>query len=407
MELQQYNTRYGTLLTIVNKEHNNNISKCLLTNMKRASVSRNSSGSFKKLKSSNLPSSSPPSDAANVQNGYTRTNAHLRSILVHPIGFILAYFLNNITSQLVLPAGFSNIAIQKELLRYTKDYAKIYQNIFADAVKLWNGKNETDLTTNISSIIRGLIKSLKMDGFTFMETSSSVTSNQSSSNHNNESRNDVLTIAPEKAIAKGQGIPDFIISKKISSEQEKQQQSVVMMIEFGIGHQFWWKKQDQILLYVELLLKKETSAFTFDQPILLTVITVNKPQTDDDIASTEQTLNVRFGMFLCTRKNTHDYRVALLWRTETSSVKDASTQFGKVLHAAQMCAFLREQEAAMKSYDYLGPNCCRFDSFVRIKNLCVFPNELCFSSDSYTTIRSTIGTTPLKSINQSIKYMVS
>ena len=340
--------------------------------MKRISIDRNSSGSSKKLKSSNLPSSSPPSNAANVQNGYSKTSAHLRSILVHPISFILAYFLND-SSQLVLPAAFSNIAIQEELLRYNKDYAEIYQTIFANAVELWNGENETDLTTKISSIIGGLIKDLKIDGFRSIETSTET------SNNDKESREDVLTIAAEKAIAKSQGIPDFIISKEISSEQGKKQRSVIMMIEFGIGHEFWWKKQDQILLYVELLLENEMSSnqtYTFDQPILLTVITVNKKQT-------EQTLSVRFGMFLCNRKSTDDYRVALLWRTETASVEEASMQFGKVLYAAQLCAFLREQEGTMKLYEYLGPNCCRFDDLVRTSNLCVLSNLLrvCICSD--------------------------
>ena len=31
------------------------------------------------------------------------------------------------------------------------------------------------------------------------------------------------------------------------------------MIEFGIGHEFWWKKQNQILLYVDLLLQKTSN----------------------------------------------------------------------------------------------------------------------------------------------------
>ena len=213
-----------------------------------------------------------------------------------------------------------------------------------------------------------------------------------------------------------------------------------MLIEFGIGHNIWWQKQDQILQYVELLLEQtepSAKAFVFDQPILLTVITVNKQDNDTSSADStvnenendestktvskddnysnyepqiesngdhscvhtkegdhaanisntrcdidgdqskdrkngpideviaEKTLDVRFGMFLCTRKNAHGYRVALLWRTENSSLENSSTQFGKVLYAAQMCAFLRKQDVAMKSYEYLGPNCCRFDALVR------------------------------------------
>ena len=201
-------------------------------------------------------------------------------------------------------------------------------------------------------------------------------------NFDDERSEDLLTITAEKASAGG-GKPDFIISKEISSVQGKKQKSVVMLIEFGLGHEFWWKKQDQILLYVESLLRnrKETSSnetYTFDKPILLTIITANKKtndtasagnrneskegikpmsnvgshikhegedydicfttkanehqagsstsdintvdqslgQTDGSIYTediTAQTMEVRIGIFLCTRKNAQNgYRVALL-----------------------------------------------------------------------------------------------
>ena len=110
------------------------------------------------------------------------------------------------------------------------------------------------------------------------------------------------------------------------------------MIEFGMGHDIWWQHHDQILLYVDALLQnqKKTSLnaastsldeelsnvpYTFDEPILLTIITVNQP-TDND-----ETKDVRFGIFLCRRKkyDEDEYRISLLWRTETT-LNDASTQ---------------------------------------------------------------------------------
>ena len=206
------------------------------------------------------------------------------------------------------------------------------------------------------------------------------------------------------------------------------------MMEFGIDHKFWWKKQSQILRYVKRLLKKRMTttdatpneatsneatsneatsneatsneattneatsnkatsnkltsnkatikatsskatsnvatlktdeSFTFDKPILLTIVNVDKPTYADGKTS----MKARFGMFLCTRKESNDtggcasddYRIALLWRTQTTTCEDASTEFGKVLYAAQMCAYLRKQEFV---YEYLGPNCCRFKDFV-------------------------------------------
>ena len=87
-----------------------------------------------------------------------------------------------------------------------------------------------------------------------------------------------------------------------------------MMIEVGIDNKLWWSKQDQILRYVEQLLEKREEdlsnekpsskkslkvPYTFDEPILLTIITVDKEK-----------MKVRFGMFLCTRKKAHtDYRL--------------------------------------------------------------------------------------------------
>ena len=150
-----------------------------------------------------------------------------------------------------------------------------------------------------------------------------------------------------------------------------------MMIEVGIDNKLWWSKQDQILRYVEQLLEKREEdlsnekpsskkslkvPYTFDEPILLTIITVDKEK-----------MKVRFGMFLCTRKKAHtDYRIALLWRMEATSFNDASTQFGKVLYAAKMCAYLRQHKVATDLYEYLGPNCCRFGRFVSILNCAIF-----------------------------------
>ena len=80
-------------------------------------------------------------------------------------------------------------------------------------------------------------------------------------------------------------------------------------------------------------------------------------------------LDVRFGVFLCTPRHDKKFRVALLWRKDTSSVKEASDQFGKILFAAQLCAAWREQLAANDTgneafYQYLGPNCCRIGTWV-------------------------------------------
>ena len=183
--------------------------------------------------------------------------------------------------------------------------------------------------------------------------------------------------------------------------------SVVAIFEVGVHHDKWWKKQNQILKYVNSIRTLPTSPFKFDQPILLTVMTVSKIQknknadntgtsstnnnmTDDEhntalllefdalkkqIKETNVgnvTIQVRSAVFLCIPKSKSECRIALLWRQDTSCLKDASVQFGKILYAVTVCAELRERFDQMKNYKYryLGPNCCQIGNSVSIIAAC-------------------------------------
>jgi hypothetical protein len=215
----------------------------------------------------------------------------------------------------------------------------------------WKSNKEKDLTDEISTNINTRSQDERIDGFAI----------ESESNTNGK----LLIFETQKYIgtAKVQGQPDFIISKRSNPGNPSSKKSVVMVIEFGIGHEFWWQKQDQMLQYVKILLTQDETknpAYVFDQPILLTVITVNKRSDSNPI------IDVRYGVFLCTRKDKQDYRIALLWRrNDATSLKDASKQFGKILYAAHVCTSLREDKALLKLYRYLGPNCCKFGDLVR------------------------------------------
>ena len=344
--------------------------------------------------------STPPSSAATVENGFLRTNFHLRSILSHPISFILTFLLNALTFP-VLKSGFdiaTNI-LETTLRPYisTEDDAP-YQTIFSNAANTWTSGNETDLTKAI------LIEMATQGGFRTITN----TTNESITSTSSVSTEDLLFVG-EKTISEN-GRPDFIISKK-----EIKKESIVMTIEVGINNALWWQKHDQLLKYVEMLLRKrkdelskeastqeasskevstqaastqeasskevstqEASShpknpklkktfqipYTFEDPILLTIITVDS-----------KTKKARFGMFLCTPKNAYtDYRIALLWRIQTSTFEAASKQFGKVLYAAKMCAYLRQHEVARSfyEYEYLGPNCCKFGEYVSILTCAFF-----------------------------------
>ena len=158
---------------------------------------------------------------------------------------------------------------------------------------------------------------------------------------------DLLTFEAEKVIHGG-GKPDFIVYKEIISKEISSNKATSNKVLRGTPKE---------------ATSKTDESFTFDEPILLTIVNVDKPTSAEGKISS---MTARFGMFLCTRKDgcaSDDYRIALLWRTQTTTCEDASTEFGKILYAAQMCAYLRKQEF---EYEYLGPNCCRFKEFVSI-----------------------------------------
>ena len=77
---------------------------------------------------------------------------------------------------------------------------------------------------------------------------------------------------------------------------------------------------------------------------------------------------VQYGTFLFTPKGPKDYRISLLWRKKAASLKEASTDFGKLLFASKMCLLWRKSfaNAQQKLYEYLGPNCCRIEESVSI-----------------------------------------
>ena len=335
--------------------------------------------------SSGSSRSSSPFLSATPYDGFAVANKNLRSFLTHPIGILLASLLNDATSSLSkLGETWNDLNINLHLgewLTYQSPEATgVRDRIFASAVSNWKTNKEKELTKNIKLEIQSSIENSTLNGCKEKDPNS-------------------LTVVSEKRLYKGKVIWDFVMAKKNADTDDSTKRSAVMIVEFGINHNIWWKKMHQILLNVKMLCKDhEKDPLIFDQPILLTIITVNKrgkqsechhinefgirdsdKNTGDSTANPTcgETLEVRFGVFLCTRRHSggdgDKYSVALLWRKDTFCVKDASIQFGKILYAAQMCASLREHIDAqfMKPnsdkealYQYLGPNCCRIGDSV-------------------------------------------
>lgn len=362
------------------------------------------------------------SSSSVTQHGFSIINEKLRSILMHPIGMLLAALLNDAPRPNIQSEEFWSLVNTDQngtFLTYIADRAD-RNYVFAAAILKWDGRKETELTTTIHSYIESLSARGRIDGYGD-ETGNSLLFER-----------EVNTATGR--VPKGSGFMDFVVSEhNNNTTTNATKRSIVGIVEVGIEHAKWWRKTDQILKYVESIrssAEADNSRFSFDQPILLTVITVSKNGSDDPVTVScgsakptddvsDQTkkrkkatknievtiadfevqrkkvealytivtgsedrntnvtgsedrntnVTVQFGVFLCSPKGSEDYRIALLCRKKTTCLKEASTHFGKILYASKVCAQLRKLLATATNtygYRYLGPNCCRIENFVRI-----------------------------------------
>jgi hypothetical protein len=144
-------------------------------------------------------------------------------------------------------------------------------------------------------------------------------------------------------------------------------ESPVVIFEFGLDGKLWWKKLDQGVRYLQsLCIQNDTGKFLFKKPILLVVITIDK----STINKVDNLVEVKMGVLLCTRRNTDDekdtFRLSILWQSETSSVKQGSEMFGRLLRVASDFQEWRAKKPPTScEYQYLSSNCCKVKDQVR------------------------------------------
>jgi hypothetical protein len=89
---------------------------------------------------------------------------------------------------------------------------------------------------------------------------------------------------------------------------------------------------------------------------------------ENDIDVDDIEFETRFGVFLCIPDENDKFRLALLWRKETVTLRDASMEFGKILYAIPLTAYLHNYcnvNVDTIRYQCLGPNSCRIGDLVR------------------------------------------
>jgi hypothetical protein len=271
-------------------------------------------------------------------NPFTTAASSTISILMHPIGLPMVVYLNDIINNQEQPEYVRNA-----LNDFVSDDL---DKVFVDAALAWKKGNEKNLTQLLFKNINEAGRQLNKELLKCAEGGKEV-------------REEVRT-----------GILDLMFHEANNSSDNRK--SIVAMFEFGFDDQNWWTKQDQLLDYASMIRKNLDKNYKLDEPVLLSVVTINKSKCNDftkDTPIDKIHLGARFGVFLCVPKgDADDFRITLLWRAETANLKDTSCQFGKVLNAVQLCLRLRNYcstEANKINYEYLGPNCCRIGEKVR------------------------------------------
>lgn len=307
-------------------------------------------------KSSDACSSTSSCSSAQNEIGFYHTSVCLRSILMHPIGLLLASHLNEVPLSDILYTellwtDLSGVVVVDKKKRLNYETSRhVHDTILSSTMVEWNTTSKNDLTAAIKKKIDIEIEKKTLHGYGTVEDEA------------------LLTIEKEIEVGddqeeEGHVIVDFVISKQcIDDENHPSKRSVVMTIQFGRCHNKWWQLMNQNLSFVKFLTQnnnKGNDDYRMDQPLLLTVVTMNKPNPND--TSNKEPI-ARFGVFLCLPKTKNE--CALLWRMDTFHVDEASKQFGKILDVAQRCADWREHRRT--SYEYLGPDCCRIGEYVCI-----------------------------------------
>jgi hypothetical protein len=287
-----------------------------------------------------------PSRTATAANGFNNTNDYLRSLLIHPIGLALTIFLNEkFDSELldysywnILPEGSKSVfnECRTSFLASKKDIETCFQ------ATTWDNHSEKTWASR-------LLDDRKKYYFA----------------------DDLLVLKQQKRFQDGQ--VDAIIYK--NSNANDSPKSVVSIIEFGLNNREWWKKVDQILMYVNKLQEDAKNKYVFDQPIILGVFTVDSiEKTTEDQDKKRNRSNCvdndppsRFGVFLCTRRaNESSFRIALLWRNEVSTQVEATIEFVKFYAALQISVKCRQYTVDQEKYEYFGPNCCKIGDRVSL-----------------------------------------
>jgi hypothetical protein len=165
-------------------------------------------------------------------------------------------------------------------------------------------------------------------------------------------------------------IPDiFFTDKDTTIKGYSTKFTPLMIIEVGMKGKEWWDKFDQCVQYLDMMSElKENQLVTFDRPLLMSVITIDKDNTNGKLTK------LKIGVFFChPKRGEMCTRVVLLWHNVSTNIKDASISFGKVLevttHFQKLVNETTRDLSSELQYEYFTSNCCKTGNRVRDRNI--------------------------------------
>ena len=288
-------------------------------------------------------SSNTPSGSAANENGVLKLDKQRCSVLCHPLGLPLVSAFHGED-----PRKLPHLGQESKFFSSTGEDNHSYDNVLKSAVDKWRtskGPKGNKLETHLTSILTKLIQDTVCNDETSLEVQGECYVGNAS---------------------KPKGRVDITLCN-VSDEP-------LMFLEVGRQDANWWKKFDQAAKYVKMKYEETEGVHhePFTGPLLLAVMTIvdakQSKQGDEEVA-------VKLGVFLCTKKKKErreteqqqTFRMSLLWHSNTSTLKDGSDAFGRLLRrVCDFSSWLATLDDAQNEsdYAYLSSNCCRVGDHV-------------------------------------------
>ena len=119
----------------------------------------------------------------------------------------------------------------------------------------------------------------------------------------------------------------FSRTNSAETNKDKKESTPSMVVEFDVKDIDWWEKLGQGVKFVKRMWNQfqPTKCVLFQKPLLLAIVTRNAPGK----------FAVKIGVFLCHRKHPNDirddFRMSLLWHSNTNTREAGSVMFGRLL----------------------------------------------------------------------------